>query len=390
MTKYIVLRDEQPRSADTFDGPVTASGVDGRPSSEPKLEIEDVDLAGRADLLRDPSVRLIAPEMETRLIEPVSIRPQAERKAWGLDVIGADVDRFSGDGVVVAVLDTGIDRSHPAFAGMSITEKDFTGSGAGDRHGHGTHCAGTIFGRDVDENRIGVARGVESALIGKVLGDDGRGSSQMIFDACLWAMEQGAKVLSMSLGLDFPGQVKRQTDSGWPADLATSSALESYRANVRMFDTIMQIAQSRQAFDGGCVVVAASGNESRRDLSEDHVIGASLPAAATNVVSVGALRRVGNKLDIAPFSNAFPQVCAPGVDILSAKAGGGLVQMSGTSMACPHVAGIAAQWWQFLRERGLMHNSEAVRHKLIAHASMDGFVSAVDPSNYGYGLAMCP
>ena len=89
-----------------------------------------------------------------------------------------DRSTWTGEGVTVAVLDTGIDSKHPAFAGVDIVEKDFTGTGNGDRQGHGTHCAGTIFGRDVDGKRIGVARGVKRALIGKVLGDEGGGDSE--------------------------------------------------------------------------------------------------------------------------------------------------------------------------------------------------------------------
>jgi subtilisin family serine protease len=81
--------------------------------------------------------------------------------------VGADTSPFSGDGIVVAVLDTGIDASHPAFEGVDIVQKDFTGEGVGDQHGHGTHCAGTIFGRTSEGTRIGVAPGVKKALIGK-------------------------------------------------------------------------------------------------------------------------------------------------------------------------------------------------------------------------------
>src|SRR5262249_4677245 len=89
----------------------------------------------------------------------------------------------------------------------------------GDKQGHGTHCAGTIFGRAVDGKRIGVAPGVTKALIGKVLADDGGGNSDMIFAGIQWAVTEGAQVISMSLGFDFPGSVKRMTDDGWPIDL---------------------------------------------------------------------------------------------------------------------------------------------------------------------------
>ena len=67
---------------------------------------------------------------------------------------------MTGNGIVVAVLDTGIDKNHPAFSGAQIIEKDFSGEGNGDQHGHGTHCAGTILGRTTGGKRIGVAPGV--------------------------------------------------------------------------------------------------------------------------------------------------------------------------------------------------------------------------------------
>ncbi|UUZ52799.1 S8 family serine peptidase [Massilia sp. H-1] len=92
-------------------------------------------------------------------------------------------------------------------------QKDFTGDGNGDGHGHGTHCAGTIFGRAVNGIRIGVAPGVTRALIGKVLDSDGGGSSDNIVEAMLWAVEQGAHVISMSIGMDFGGYVKQLTDA---------------------------------------------------------------------------------------------------------------------------------------------------------------------------------
>jgi len=95
-------------------------------------------------------------------------------------------------GITVAVLDTGIDSTHPAFTGVTLIEEDFSGSGNGDVQGHGSHCAGTIFGRDVDGTRIGVAPGVDRALIGKVLGDDGSGDSIGLFRGIQWATDQGA------------------------------------------------------------------------------------------------------------------------------------------------------------------------------------------------------
>ncbi len=272
MEKYIVLRNTQnvgwnnPFEVTTRGSDLTlASGSGDAFPPEPKIETETLDLAGRDELLRDPHVEALTPEIPTRFIEPVNISEAKQGDAWGIKAVGADSSPFTGQGVVVAVLDTGIDRNHTAFTGLKITENDFTGSGNGDRHGHGTHCAGTILGRDVNSCRIGIAPGVDTALIGKVLDDKGGGTSEWLYRGLTWASQSGANVISMSLGFDFPGKVQALVKEGWPADLATSHTLEAYRGNVRMFDKVMEMFRAlQQPFGNSPVVVAASGNESRR------------------------------------------------------------------------------------------------------------------------------
>jgi subtilisin family serine protease len=387
MRTYVVLRDRQ-RITGPFRG-IRDLALETRAFAppEPVIEMEDVDPKGRAELLRDPEVLAIAPEMPIRLIEPLAEEDPSSDEVWGIAAVGADKSPFTGAETVVAVLDTGIDSSHPAFEGVTLVEEDFSGSGAGDRQGHGTHCAGTIFGRDVEGKRIGVAPGISRALIGKVLGDDGGGGSEMVFRGIRWAVEQDATVISMSLGFDFPGLVQRLTNDGWPADLATSSALEAYRGNLRMFDALMGVVRAEEAFGAGTVVVAAAGNESRRDIDPTYEIAASLPAAAEGVVSVGA---VDQTMKIAPFSNTFPRICAPGVGIESAKVGGGTRLLSGTSMACPHVAGVAALWWEQVRSAGLPARAETVVAKALASARIDVFGTGVDPADRGVGLVAAP
>lgn len=386
MRKYVILRKhpatrggERTRSLDT------AGAAPVGPVSYERLTNRDA-----ASIATEPDVEAVAPAMAIRLIEPLATADSATHETWGLDATGARNSNFTGSGVAVAVLDTGIDASHPAFAGVEIEERDFSGDGDGDRQGHGTHCAGTILGRDVDGVRIGVARGVKRALIGKVLRDDGGGDSEMIVDGINWAMSRGANVISMSLGFDFPGMVASWLDENWPRELAVSNALEAYRVNLRAFDAVMNLTKARGGLGGGALVVAASGNESRRGEHPDWRIAASIPAAADDVISVAAVGRTGDRLGVAGFSNSMALVSAPGVDILSARVGGGLHPLSGTSMACPHAAGIAALWWEAVRKGGRTPTSLNVRAAIIENARREPFGDQYAEVDVGQGIVAAP
>ncbi len=367
--KYIILRSPRPSVIEPLAGPLAGPAT---VTAAPVVEIDEMERSKASELAKKDEVHAVAPAIPMMLIAPFEVEnpasPAAAGTAWGVSAVGADTSPFSGNGIVVAVLDTGIDAGHPAFAGMEIVQRDFTGEGAGDQNGHGTHCAGTIFGRTTNGKRIGVAPGIKKALIGKVLGQQSGGASDQIARALEWAVENGANVISMSLGIDFPGFVKRLEDAGIPTKPAVSRALEDYRQNVLLFERLASLLCAQAIFSRSVLLIAAAGNESDRPRFE---IAVSPPAVSDGFVSVAALGRASGGLTVANFSNTSAKVAAPGVEIESAQRGGGFKTLSGTSMATPHVAGVAALWAEKLKNGGQL-SSELLSIRLLGSANTTG------------------
>ncbi|HWL36414.1 MAG TPA: S8 family serine peptidase [Frankiaceae bacterium] len=240
------------------------------------------------------------------------------RYQWGLFKIGAmkawNKETGGKTPVTVAVLDTGVDLKHPDLAGRVIAGDDIVANDPdpSDDHGHGTHVAGIVAAKT--NNRVGVAGMSWGAkvLAVKVLAANGEGSDCDIALGMVGAADAGARVLNMSLG-----------STGTRCGLVTQAAIDYAR-------------------DAGSLPVVSAGNSgSAKDGNP-----VTTPANCDGVLTVGATDPADK---IAKFSTHHPyvDVSAPGVGILSTgyQAMTGrhtYVAMSGTSMAAPYVAGLAA------------------------------------------------
>lgn len=258
---------------------------------------------------------------------------------WGLQLLGIPElhkQGIKGEGQLVAVLDTGVDRSHPDMKGaIDDRSRDFTGSqyGLEDRVGHGTHTAGTIGARDNGQGILPIAPDCR-LLICKVLGDDGTGGGAEIAGGIRHAMSCNARILNMSLGSPTPDDLIRQ-------------ALEEYVA-------------------WGGLVCCAAGNSGPRPNTGEY------PAQWGNIaLSVAAL---GQDQKIASFSSRSDEVdvAAPGVHVVSCWPQNRYAYLDGTSMATPHLAGVMALVRGYREKHGLpQFANQAAMWSAISATSRD-------------------
>lgn len=327
-------------------------------SVEPEVYVqalEDNDLAQR---IGSPTIALDAGS-EDEDVEPAASYADTAGATWGLYAIRAIPPilhnaPWSGTGTTIAVLDTGIDLQHPDFAGRILETQSFIpGQSVQDGHSHGTHCAGTAAGPKVPPTgvrRYGVAHGAR-LLVGKVLSDSGGGTSGQVLAGINWAISRRATVVSMSLGSNTaPGQL--------PFAYYEEAGLRALQNNV--------------------LIIAAAGNNGWNPVGS--------PANSPSIVAVAA---VDPTLARATFSSVGLNgaggeinVAAPGTATFSAVPGGSHGFKSGTSMATPHAAGVAATLAQKTGKRGL-----ALWNELMLTTRSLSPLGAVE---VGYGLVQVP
>ncbi|MET0764980.1 MAG: S8 family serine peptidase [Blastococcus sp.] len=275
---------------------------------------------------------------------------------WGIQATRANSAPLSGRGIKVAVLDTGFDLGHPDFAGRNVTAQSFVpGEPVQDGHGHGTHCIGTACGPRTPPSgpRYGVAYEAD-IFAGKVLNNAGSGTDGEVLAGINWAVANGCPVISMSLGADVP-------QAHPPYSAAGGRALQR-----------------------GCLIIAAAGNNADRRTGNFGFVGA--PANSVEIMAVGALDM---QLGMAYFSaRSLPgrggqvDVAGPGWQVLSSWPMPTRYRtLSGTSMATPHAAGVAALWAEATGRRGLeLWATLCAESERLAQLSLD----------VGSGLTLAP
>ncbi len=327
-------------------------------NAEPLIPADYV--RGYRDAVNELAGKLVTDSQAHTLRALLPAAPGEALATWGLQVTRALNARVTGADIRVAVLDTGIDLQHPDFQGRVLRSQSFiTGEHVQDGNGHGTHCIGTVSGplNPTRPPRYGVAPDVE-IYAGKVLSNAGFGGDGSILAGIDWALRNKCVIISMSLGA--------RVAPGTP-----HSAL---------FEEV-----ARRILDKGTIIVAAAGNDSMRP---GQIAPVGHPANCPSILAVAA---IDSQLAMASFSNGGLNgnggeinIAGPGVAVISTWPRPTLYRsISGTSMATPHVAGIAA----LFAEANPTARGRALQTLLLSRARA---LPGLPPRDVGAGLVQAP
>lgn len=326
------------------------------------LELSERDIQEAIGKLKSTPGIISVEENHARIVQSLSESSPPEdplyMKQWSLisrNVPGAWEMGATGEGVTIAIIDTGIDLNHPDLSANivpgynSITGSE-TAGGNQDNNGHGTEVAGIAAAERNSTGIVGVAYQAKIMPI-KALGSTGVGYDDAIADGIIWAADHGAKIINLSLG----------SENG-----ATSSEILKQAVTY--------------AYDKGCLLIAASGNYDPESQANP---GVSYPAADSRVLAITATDKTG-KVTSYSATGSEVDLAAPGdyipTDGWSRRGGSGYTYASGTSLAAPFVSGEAALIWS--------QHPEWSRDQVIQalEQGTEDLGSAGQDDQYGYGL----
>ena len=304
------------------------------------LQTPKDDLARLNRLVEEPLIGDIYPNRVLRVPRMVELKALPERvrenkaSAWGIHAVGGLAARgaygASGRGVKVAVLDTGVEASHPDLQGKVADWAEFDANGGEvpdsqphDTAQHGTHVAGTIAGGKASGRWIGMAPDARLAVAMALDGARG-GTDAQVLAAIDWAVDRGVDVLNMSLGGLTLGPEVPST--------YTEAILTSLRAGIPVVTAIGNDGQQITGSPGNDLLSFSVGATDYRDCAAAFSGGRTHIIRESNFVS----------RDNLPLVYSKPEICAPGVAVYSSVPGGKWAAFNGTSMATPHVAGAMA------------------------------------------------
>jgi subtilisin family serine protease len=318
----------------------------------------------------------VPPVVDVRTLPASVVQMETHVSAWGLQKTGAlaawGAFGKRGEGVKVAVLDTGVDGTHPELKGQLAGFAEFDdrgrsvpGSAAYDSGRHGTHVAGTVVGRNAGGHWIGMAP--DARVLGALVLKNGSGTDAQILAGMQWAMEQGADVINMSLGgLRMTADVM---------DTYTRTIINAVRLGIPVVVAIGNDGHQTSGAPGNDYFAFGVGATDAADRAAGFSGGRTQVILRSRYIDERHLPLVYGK----------PDVCAPGVAVYSCVPGAGYASWNGTSMATPHVAGAIALMLSATSLRSVEPAQRAFLLQDLLTATVEELGESGQDHRYGFG-----